>query len=180
MLDSFLFYLKCYQTFIVGFLGFSGVIITIYMNSKVSRDQHNRLIKHERNSVRTALYSELEVIRKTFEDRCKMDEETGGLGAAFFPEEISNLVYVNFINKIGLLSTSEIEEVIVAYSLISDLPIRLKLLSVGHDSSFDRPGHIFISAEHANTAIGIHKSFLPKIESALSMLRSNMDAKNIP
>ena len=180
MLDNLLQFFKCYQAFIVGVLGFSGVIFTIFMNSKISRDQHSRQIKHEQETVRTAIYSELEVIRKIFQDRCKMDEETGGIESAFFPEEISNLVYVNFINKIGLLSNKEIESVIEAYALISDLPLRLKLLSVGHDSSFDRPGHIFISSEYSKTAIEMHKSFLPKIESALSVLRGNMNVQNKP
>ena len=122
-------------------------------------------------AIRTAICSELEMIRRTFADQCKKDEETDGIESAFFPENISTNIYSQFINKIGLLSAHEIESVIEAYALVNDLPKRLKLLSSGHDASFDRPGYIFIDSRHAETAIGIHKSFLPKIEEALQILK---------
>jgi hypothetical protein len=164
-----------YQTFIVGILGFGGVMFTIYMNARLSRVQHNLQINHEREALRTAIYSELELIRKMFEGRCDMAQEKGGLQSAFYPEHISNQVYLQFINRIGLLSASEIEAVMEAYALVSDLPIRLQLLSTDHDPSFDRPGYIYIDSEYAETAIGIHKSFLPKIELAIKKLKDSLN-----
>ena len=62
MLDNLLQFFKCYQTFIVGVLGFSGVIFTIFMNSKMSRDQHSRQIKHEQETVRTVEEVEVAVL----------------------------------------------------------------------------------------------------------------------
>lgn len=174
-MEECVLFFKCYQTFIVGVLGFSGVIITLYMNSKISRDQHKRQIKHERDSVRTAIYSELVIIRKIFQDMCEMVEVSGGVESAFFPNNISNIVYTNFINKIGLLSKNEIESIIEAYSLISDVPLRLNFLSEDHDPSFDKPGYIYISEKYSKSAIGVYKSFLPKIEKALKELSKQLN-----
>ena len=52
------------------------------------------------------------------------------------------------------------------------------LLSSGHHPSFDRPGDIYIDAEHAETAIGIHKRFLEKIEETLIILRASKDGES--
>ena len=178
MYENFFFFFQKYQTFVVGILGFGGVMLTIFMNARLSRQQYDRQINHEREALRTALHSELEFIRKIFEGRCKVNQEKEGLQSAFFlPENISTQVYSQLINKIGLLSPREIEAVMEAYALVSDLPVRLKLLSTSHDSSFDKPGYIFVASEHAKTAIEMHKSFLPKIELAIKALRVRLKAE---
>lgn len=177
MCECLLGFFEKYQTFAVGALGFGGVICTIIMNARLSRVQHDRQINYERNALRTAICSELELIRKMIAGRCEMAQEKEGLQSAFYPEHISNQVYLQFINRIGLLSSNEIEVVMEAYALVSDLPMRLQFISTDHDPSFDRPGYIFIEAEHAETAIGIHKSFLPKIALAIKTLRDNLTAE---
>lgn len=170
MCEGLLMSFEKYQTFIVGILGFGGVIFTIYMNARLSRVQHERQVTHDREALRTALSSELGLIKKILSGRCEQVDEERAISSAFYPEHISTEVYVHFIGNIGLLTQREIEAVIEAYALVNDLPIRLKLLSTDHDSSFDRPGYIHIDAKHGNTAIGIHKSFLPKIEHAIQTL----------
>ena len=177
MCESLLVFFEKYQTFVVGVLGFGGVICTIIMNARLSRIQNDRQINHEREALRTAICSELELIRKMFEGRCEMAHEKGGPQSAFYPEHTSNQVYQQFINRIGLLSANEIEVVMEAYALVSDLPMRLQFLSTDHDPSFDRPGYIFIDSEHAETAIEIHKSFLPKIALAIKTLRDSLKAE---
>jgi len=163
-------YFEKYQTFIVGILGFGGVIFTIYMNARLSRVQHERQVAHDREALRTAISSELGLIRKILSGRCEQVDGNDEVSSAFYPEHISTEVYDHIMGNIGLLSQREIEAVIEAYALVNDLPIRLQLLSTDHDSSFDRPGYIYIDAKHAKTAIGIHKSFLPKIEQAIQTL----------
>jgi len=161
-----------YQTFIVGILGFGGVIFTIYMNARLSRVQHERQVSHDREALRTAISSELELIKDIFSGRCEQVDEDDENRSAFYPEQISTEVYIHFISKIGLLSQREIEAIIEAYALVNDLPLRLQLLSTDHDPSFDSKGHIYIDAKHAKTAIDIHKSFLPKIERAIQAINS--------
>lgn len=163
------------QTFIVGMLGFAGVIYTIRMNARLSREQHERRIKHERTALRTALCSELEVMRRIFTDRSQTVAEDEGKHSVFIPEYIPNHVYSQLLDRIGLLTAPEIESVMDAYILAGELPTRLMLLTTDHDKSFDRPGYIFIDSEYVPTATAMHKSFLPKIEAALMTIRTNLE-----
>jgi hypothetical protein len=165
-------FIQSYQTLTVGAIGFTGVIITLITNAKISRNQHERSITHERASLRTALLAELELARKSFSDS-STPRDINHEEAAFFPDSHPQLVYRSLIAKIGLLSPAEISSVIEAYTLINELPTRLRLLSFGHDPSFNIPGYIYISEKHTQTAVGTYRSFLPKIEQALEALKSN-------
>lgn len=168
-----------FQTFIVGLIGFSGVIFTLYTNARLSRKQHERNISHEKETLKAALHAELGLARRTFSrigtpidernERDKIDEGSG----AFFPEYYSQSVYQSLISKIGLLPLPAISQVIDAYSLIGELPTRLRLLSSDHDESFERPGYIYIPAEYVDTATSIYRNFLPRIEQALEALQNS-------
>jgi hypothetical protein len=120
--------------------------------------------------LKTALRAELELIRKSFSDKTVSPECDNEDSDAFFPDETYTKVYQNFIGKLGLLSAEEVSAVIEAYTLVDEVPTRLRLLSSGHDPSYDKPGYIFIKAPHGKTASGIYGSFLPSIEKALQKL----------
>ncbi len=173
MLDCLYQVVKDFQTIIVGVLGFSGVIFTLQMTSRLSREQHERSVKHDREVLKTALRAELELIQKAFSDKAASPEDDREESDAFFPEETHTKVYQSFVGKLGLLSPEEVSAVIKAYTLIEETPTRLRLLSSGHDPSYDKPGYIFIKAPHSKTAAGIYKSFLPSIEAALQKLGDN-------
>ncbi|MCA8863944.1 MULTISPECIES: hypothetical protein [unclassified Halomonas] len=162
-----------FQTLIVGFLGFSGVIFTLYMNARLSRKQYDRNITHEAKTIRTALHAELELARRAFVGIGTPSGDSNEDQGAFFPEHYSQSIYQSLISKIGLLSLTEISAVTEAHALISELPIRLNLLSSGHHESFERPGYIYISGEHAETAMSIYRNFLPKIELAVEALQQS-------
>ena len=170
MFDYLYQFVKDFQTLIVGVLGFAGIIFTLRMNSRLLREQHERSIKHDREVLKIALCAELELIRRKFSDNATSNAEESD---AFFPVETHTNIYKNFIAKLGLLSAEEVSAVIEAYTLIEEVPTRLRLLSSGHDSSFDKPGYIFIKAPHSKTATGIYKSFLPSIKTAIKKLGDN-------
>jgi len=170
MLDCIYQLANDFQTLIVGVLGFWGVIYTLQRNSRLSWEQHERSVKHERKVVKTALYAELELIRKSFFEKSATLEGDREDSDAFFPEESNTKVYQHFLGKLGLLSVEEAAVVIEAYTLVDEVPMRLRLLSSGHDSSYDKPGYIFIKAPHCRTAAGIYKNFLPSIEKALQKI----------
>lgn len=171
MFDCLYQSVKDFQTIIVGVIGFSGIIVTLRMNSRLSRDQHERSIKHDREVLKTALCAELDINRKSFSDKSLSTEEEHEESDAFYPIEMNTMVYQKLIEKLGLLSTEEVSAVINAYTLINEAPTRLRLLSSGHDPSYDKPGYIFIKASHSKTAAGIYNSFLPSIDAALEKLR---------
>ena len=66
--------IETYQTLIVGILGFLGVIATLIFNSKLSRDLRKDELKHERNSIRQALITELESLKGSFKDKSESVE----------------------------------------------------------------------------------------------------------
>ena len=162
--------IKDFQTLLVGVIGFSGVIITLLMNSRLSRKQHERIIKHDREVLKTALCAELELNRKSFSHKGSTLEDDQKESDSFHPIGMITNVYQAFIEKLGLLSTAEVSAVINAYTLIDEAPVRLGLLSSGHDPSYDKPGYIFIKASHSKTAAGIYNSALPSIQIALEKL----------
>ncbi|TLS75295.1 hypothetical protein FE236_09380 [Mariprofundus erugo] len=164
---------KDFQTLIVGALGFTGVALTLLVNAKSSRKATARQIEHETHALRTALIAELDLIRTSFQGRgapsISGEQPTG----AFFPVHTPQPVFENLIGQVGLLSEKEVSAVIRAYTLINEASQRLQILSFGHDPSFDRPGYIYIRAEHEKTASSIFENFLPAIEEALLALRED-------
>lgn len=162
-----------FQTLIVGALGFLGVIGTLWMNAYLSRKQHERIISHERKTLRIALHAELELARRAFFGISTPSDDSNEDQGVFFPEYYSQAIYQSLISKIGILSLNEVSAVTEAHALIGELPIRLHLLSSGHHESFERPGYIYISTEHAETAMSIYRNFLPKIEHALKTLQQS-------
>ncbi|MDY6908607.1 MAG: hypothetical protein SWC40_01430 [Thermodesulfobacteriota bacterium] len=85
------------------------------------------------------------------------------------PEYVPNQIYSQLITRIGLLTAKEVENVIDAYLLAAELPVRLKLLTKG---TAEFPGYIQLSDEHAEVAAKMHESFLVKINMALASLRN--------
>ena len=118
-----------FQTFFVGLLGFAGLIYTIRMNAKLERKQYERNLMHERTALRTALIAELKSISKTFDDRINTFRDNKNLQSAFIPEYVSNKVYYQLLDRIGLLTAEEIESVMDAYLLVTELPVRLRLIA---------------------------------------------------
>lgn len=169
MFDLLYQFVKDFQSIIVGLIGFSGVIYTLRMNAQLSRKQHERTVKQEREVLRTALRAELELIRKSFSNNASSIEEDEE-SDAFYPSESHTIIYQNFVGKLGLLSPKEVSAVIEAYTLTHEAPTRLRLLSSEHEPSYDKPGYIFIKSNHCKTASGVYKSFLPAIEEAIQKL----------
>ncbi len=162
---------KDFQTLMVGFLGFSGVIITLYINAYLSRKQHEHNIDHEKKVLRAALSAELNSIKEIFTKLGNVGEDRASLfsnNGYPFPDNYSQIVYQSLIAKIGILSPSEISAVTKAYSLTNELPVSLSLLS---EIGYTRLGYLFISSLNIDKATKIYKDFLPEIENALLELQ---------
>lgn len=164
-----------YQTLVVGLLGFLGVIYTIRMNARLARDQRERHLNHERAALRTALYAELTTIRRTYEDRSQSCEASNGR-SVFIPEYVPHQIYHQLLDRIGLLTLEEIEPVIQAYLLVAELPVRLRLLSRDSGNPGESSGYIHIGEDYVEVVAGIHVSFLSSINSAIEVLKRNIEA----
>lgn len=164
-----------FQTFLVGLLGFAGVIYTIRMNARLSRQQHEHELIHERTALRTALIAELGGLRKTYEDRSRTLREEDSGQSALIPEYVSNQVYSQLLGRIGLLTADEIESVMDAYLLATELPVRLRLLAKATADPSEHSGYIHIGKEYAEFAAQMHDSFIPKINMALETIQRKLD-----
>ena len=164
---------KDFQTLIVGVLGFAGVIITLFINAKASRKQHERAICHEQKALRKALIGELSLIRESFAGTAEVGKEEEFPSSAFFSVDQNNLVYRSLIQKIGILSPEEVSAIVKAHTLINELPSRLHILASEKSASFNKPGHVFIEAEYVRPAQKIYASFLPEIDEAIRIMSEN-------
>jgi hypothetical protein len=88
-----------YQTFFVGVLGFTGVIITMVVNAKTQRDLQSRQRQHDAQSVRTALRAELKANAEMYEARIKDFSASGGIHHAIVPSKVVNTIYQTVLPK---------------------------------------------------------------------------------
>lgn len=167
-------FIKQFQTLLVGGLGFLGVMATIATNAWLARRQHSRQVRHEARGLRAALRSELEIIRDSIRDRVTMIESSQPKQkeGIFIPlQDTTTDVYSHLINRIGLLSESEIRAVMRVYLLVRQMPERLALLELQPTSHIERPpGFIFIEGRHLATVKQMHKNYLTDIDQALSLI----------
>lgn len=175
MFDCFLEIFERFQTFLVGLLGFAGVIYTIRMNARLVRQQDERKIMHERTALRTALIAELGAHQKTYLDRINTLRGDNNDQSALIPEYVSNQVYYQLIDRIGLLTAEEIESVMDAYLLVTELPVRLRLIAKDTSKLSEHSGYIHIDKEYAEVAAQIHDSFLIKINTALDTIQRKLE-----
>jgi hypothetical protein len=162
-----------YQTFFVGVLGFTGVIITMVVNAKTQRDLQSNQRQHYAQSARTALLAELKANAEMYESRIKDFSASDGVHHTIVPSKVVNRVYQTLLPNIGVLSVEEVELVNRAYLLLEELPYRLRIL-VGTDN-VGGLNHEFvrIDADRQQVAAGIHEAILPSVRNALSALARN-------
>lgn len=173
MLDCILVLLQKYQILAAGIVGFTGVIITILMNSKISRDQHLRDVKHKANSLRTALFTELSLLADSYRLRIEQLNDMDGR-SALINEYNSNRVYSEMLPQLGLLSKLEIEKVMTAHQLNNELPFRLGLYTGDLELS-QQQKYVRVTEDKAKVVAQVHSEFLKVIDAALNELENNLE-----
>ncbi len=164
--------LRDYQTLTVGVLGFAGVISTLIVNARISRNQHLLELNNDKDILRQGLITELNSLRSTYLDRSETkNTETDWM----IPDRITDDFYQAMLPKLGLLSHDEIEPVMKAYHLVSEMPTRLLLISPNSLKDQPRAGYIQIKNENVDHVVEMHKVFLVEIESAISSLRTHLE-----
>ena len=175
MLDCIFDLFERYQTFIVGIVGFIGVIYTIRKNATLMRNQHEREVSHEKLATRTALVEELKLLSDSYIDRIAMFEEDNDKGTAAIPANVPNDAYLQLLPNIGLLTPKEIKLVMTAYQLANELPNRLEFMTVKSNGANINPAYIYIDNSHYSHAAQLHKNFLGNIKEALSALNNEIN-----
>ncbi len=174
MISSVLCIFETYQTFFTGLLGFTGVIVTMVVNAKHQTKLQSRQMEHEVRSLRVALKSELASNKNSYENRIQQLNEPCEYDHALIPNNTVDHVYKTLLDKIGLLSEDEVENILKAYLLIADLPYRIRIL-VGTDSIGGfKDEFIRLNKDQQPIVSGIHKSFLPDINKAIDSIEQQL------
>jgi len=167
---------QSYQILFTGLLGFAGVIVTMLANAKMQRDQYEGQIIHETNSLRAAIKSELKANKQTYELRITQFNEPCEYSDALVPSKLIDNIYKELVNKIGLLTDEEIEEIIRVYALMAELPYNLRILVGTNNVGGFNNEFIRVSKDQQNIVIEMHKNNLPAINQAISVIEKYLKA----
>jgi hypothetical protein len=162
--------MKDYQTLVVGTLGFTGVVITLITNARLDRKQHTRQVEHERTALKAALSAELSIIRDTFIDRIEMIAEAPETQGMLVPVDTMTDVYSRIFDRIGLLSSEQVNFVMRAYLLVRQMPDRLRLIEGPAFQPSHETGYIRINRQDVGDVRRMHENFLGDLERAISAL----------
>jgi hypothetical protein len=172
-MDEVLRVLQQFQTAIVGIIGFTGVILTLWWNARLARNVRTEAIKHDRVTLRATLLEELKVLKSSYEragtELGEVDRDSGG--GMSIPLDPLTAVYDQMLTRLGLLSANEIEKVMDAY--LSVKQTKFSLLLIRDETRMPVDGWISISGRYCGVVKGMYESLLPKFDAAISVLRSN-------
>jgi len=110
------------DTYIVGLLGFLGVIWTLNHNAKLAHDTREKEKAHRREVITSSLITELKIIIEQI-DYCKT-LSTGNVRCRF-PIHRENVIFEALSENLGLLSTTQAMSVMMSYSFHREFYTRL-------------------------------------------------------
>ncbi len=163
--------LETYQTIVTGFVGFGGVIATIWLNAKFARNQRRDERDHERESLRVALLAELDINGHTLRENAdvlKLDRSDPN-EPVFVPTDRIDDVYQAFIPRIGLLSEDEVGRVMKAYLSLKTYNAKLFLPELSEHAG---PRHVKVSVNDTPLLAGMIEGVLFPVDEAIKALRT--------
>jgi hypothetical protein len=172
-------FIKNYQTLIVGFLGFSGVIATLVANAWLARKADIRKICHEAKVLRTALIEEMKIQRDALIHAEENSTERTGHDV-LTPLQRCTDIFDKSIDKLGLLTSNEVAAVLDAYLPLKELTPKIRLLELrvppdrrGVEYG-EAPAQDYALVAHDDLA-GLHSVYVPSFERAIKLLSSHLD-----
>ena len=115
-----------FQTLITGVLVLFGVILTLGFNAWIARNDRNKSLKLEQQAIRTALIEELKIVKIGLVDVAeKIENHEEAWGAILLPSGTNSDMYKTLLPRIGLITSIQVEKVLVAYMRIDSLKITL-------------------------------------------------------
>lgn len=166
--DDITFFTK-YQTFLVGLLGFLGVMATLWWNARQARAAREETVRHERATLRTAMIEELRLVKGAFELRIEQTARDSRADFSYVPKRLPILIYDRLLDRIGILSSSEVAAIMHAYGIVQQLPDRLRLISKTPE---DNPDFFEVESEQFEMLRGIHERYLQVVDEAIRKLEA--------
>lgn len=151
-----------FQTLLTGVLGFSGVIITLFVNASLARCQAARFLRNEQESICAALNAELTIrrnsIQKSIADFRKIKNQVGEVIIPIIPRFA---VYDALLPRIGVLSSRKVQVIMNAY--LTDETLLKSLILLGKRDS----DHVSVNAKQLDKVTLLYESVLPEFERAI-------------
>ncbi|MCG8124214.1 MAG: hypothetical protein N0E55_09665 [Candidatus Thiodiazotropha taylori] len=178
--------LEDYQTLIGAVLGFPSIIYTLNKNNKnqlklqANQKAHDLKLRanqvaNDRRSLRAALKSELTSVREAYVGNIANYNEEGQAGSSIHQNSAFHVVFDSHVEKLCLLSEAEIDAVIKAYRLISEVPYKLRLL-VGFDNQgVVTDDYIVLNQDATGIAAGLLEVILAEINTAIQELERHLN-----
>ena len=161
-------FLERFQTGIVGLIGFTGVILTLFVNAWIARRHGRDARKHERETLGRALLAELSSHRQSIKRNIEaVTERAGnGTGALLVPAITNTPVFDASVARIGLLPGEQLGPVLEACLTLKEIDRSISLISAP-----DVSGHYrIIKGEYAPKAQPMLESLLPVLDAAIAAL----------
>lgn len=177
MIEEILCMFETYQTFFTGLLGFLGVIITLLLNGKLQRDIRKREVDHQANSIRTAIRAELLMNKSAYDLRLEQFADGSENKHALLPNKIFDEVFHKLLDQLGILEEAEVEKVLHAYHLMSELPYKLRIIAGADSVGGYQDEWIRLNKEVIPVAQEMHEKFLPVIEDTIDVIGRNIRAE---
>jgi hypothetical protein len=184
-LPVWLWWLQQFQGTVVGFVGFAGVIATLFMNDLIARRQHAAAVMHERHSLRTALIEELQVLRSMYDSNARTcDKAQAKLPnppprAAFdVPVYAMTDIYDRSTARLGILSSSELGKVMRAYMMHRQ--VRHRIVNLLADPQTVTASSVKVPATQTALLKALCESLLPELDGAITLLMSCAEAAPAP
>jgi hypothetical protein len=168
---SWLYY---YQTLVVGVVGFTGVILSLWYNAKIAQDRRDDERRHERKALRAALIAELQINRYSLEENIRgykdwrSEKKPGG----FVPTDRMDGAYQSFLPRIGLLSEDEVGKVMNAYLTLQTYNANLFMLGEPVQASTRL---IQVPSTHTGMLVAMQEGVLKPIDEAIKALEKASD-----
>lgn len=158
-----------YQTFIVGALGFIGVILTLITNAWITRRERHASTNHDREALRVALLEELKIKVDALASGIDTLEKAqkDGSGGILIPTYEMSDVYNVFISRIGLLRAEQVRKIMFAYLSERDMDQKLRLFH--HEKAGDG-GHLHLNSKYFQAAKSMHKQLLAAMKEAVAAI----------
>jgi hypothetical protein len=113
---NILHFLQTYQTVVVGFIGFSGVIITLVTNAKISQIAIERMESRRAKNISVAVQAEISMIRDLMQLLVETDFRVDEGGSVVIPLESNDEIFRSQLSNIGALSLDELRAIARVYS----------------------------------------------------------------
>lgn len=169
-------FVREFQTLIVGFLGFAGVIFTLVLNAWYAREQRREERRHECRTLRAALIEELSINRRSLVYNVEGVRNAGHLseeGGFDVPTDPMDDAYRAFTHQIGLLPRAEVSKVMFAYLTLRTGNANLFLVGGPHPTS---NRHVRVPVQKGPVLVGLLESSIDPIDEAIVVLERARDA----